>query len=246
RLDARGLERLVEADLLGCHRLDLDDLARARLPDQPRDDLVGLPRVAGPVHRAAAGGDLAFEPLQVLVEPRHRGRLQRGPGQPQLLPVVQLADDARALAADRAGGVAEVAPQLGVGERTARRVGERPVPAQVPDAARRGDPEEGAHAVLARISARWTVRVPLRSRDRPPPMCMRHDASPAVATSAPVASTLRILSASMAVDVSAFFSANVPPNPQHWSASGSSISVIPRTRRSSRSGLSPTRSIRSE
>ena len=67
-----------------------------------------------------------------------------------------------------------------------------------------------------------------------------------MSASAPVSSTFLILSASIAVDVSAFLSANVPPNPQHWSASGSSSRVIPRTLRSSRSGLSPTRSIRSE
>jgi hypothetical protein len=77
-------------------------------------------------------------------------------------------------------------------------------------------------------------------------MCIRQDASPAVSASAPVDSTWRILSASIAVDVSGFLSANVPPNPQHWSAAGSSINVIPRTWRSSRSGLSPTRSMRNE
>jgi hypothetical protein len=54
------------------------------------------------------------------------------------------------------------------------------------------------------------------------------------------------LSASIAVEVSAFFTANVPPNPQHWSASGSSSSVMPRTLRSRRSGLSWTLSRRSE
>jgi len=52
--------------------------------------------------------------------------------------------------------------------------------------------------------------------------------------------------ASLAVDVSGFLSANVPPNPQHTSASGSSTSVMPRTLRSSRNGLSSTRNMRSE
>ena len=50
----------------------------------------------------------------------------------------------------------------------------------------------------------------------------------------------------MAIEVSAFLTANVPPNPQHSSASASSTRSIPRTARSSRSGASPTRSIRSE
>ena len=88
--------------------------------------------------------------------------------------------------------------------------------------------------------------MPAFSRDSPPPMCIRQELSPAVQTSARVASTLRILSASMAVDTSAFLTANVPPKPQHTSASGSSTRSSPATWRSSRSGRSPTRSSRSE
>ena len=75
-------------------------------------------------------------------------------------------------------------------------------------------------------------------------MCIRHELSPAVHTSAPVDSTWRILSASIAVEVSAFFTANVPPNPQQAAASGSSTSASPATWRSSRSGRSPTPSTR--
>ena len=40
--DAAGLERLVQPDLRGGHRLDLDDLARARGADEAEHDLVGL------------------------------------------------------------------------------------------------------------------------------------------------------------------------------------------------------------
>ena len=50
-----GLELLVEPDLLGGHRLDLDHLVGAGGPHQVGDDPVGLVRVAGPVHHAAAG-----------------------------------------------------------------------------------------------------------------------------------------------------------------------------------------------
>ena len=46
-------------------------------------------------------------------------------------------------------------------------------------------------------------------------MCIRQELSPAVQISAPVSRTLRILSASIAVDVSEFLIANVPPKPQH-------------------------------
>ncbi len=77
-------------------------------------------------------------------------------------------------------------------------------------------------------------------------MCIRHELSAEVQTSARVSSTQRILSPSIAIDVSAFLTANVPPNPQHSSARGSSTRSIPRTALRSLSGASPTRSIRSE
>ncbi len=77
-------------------------------------------------------------------------------------------------------------------------------------------------------------------------MCIKHEESPAVQTSAPVSSTCRILSASIAVEVSAFLTAKVPLTPQHSSAPSSSSSVSPLTALSSCSGLSPTRSTRSE
>ena len=60
-------------------------------------------------------------------------------------------------------------------------------------------------------------------------MCIRHELSPAVQTSAPVSRTRRILSESIAAEVSAFLTAKVPPNPQHSSASESSTRSMPRT-----------------
>ena len=146
-------------------------------------------------------------------------------------PVGQLGHHRGPLGPDGGGGVAQVAAQLGVGQRplgraregcgrragarrrTARRACPRKVIAPVRAVA-------ACDSVLARISARCTVRTPVRSRDRPPPMCIRQDESPAVHTSAPVLSTERILSASMAVETSGFFTAKVPPNPQHDSACG--------------------------
>ena len=82
-----------------------------------------------------------------------------------------------------------------------------------------------------------------RCRDRQPPMCIRHELSPAHRTSAPVSSTWRTLSAPIATDVSAFFTANVPPKPQHASAPAARPGRGPRTARSSRSGRSPTPSM---
>ena len=58
-------------------------------------------------------------------------------------------------------------------------------------------------------------------------MCIRQELSAAQTISAPVSSTARTLSASIADDTSAFFTANVPPKPQHSSAWGSSTSSMP-------------------
>src|SRR5262245_34687579 len=101
-------------------------------------------------------------------------------------------------------------------------------------------------SVDARISARWIGRTPVRWRWSEPPMCMRHELSAAAQYSARVSSTERTLSASIAIEVSAFLKANVPPEPQLSSASGNSTRSIPRTRRKSRCGASPIRNIRSE
>ena len=64
-------------------------------------------------------------------------------------------------------------------------------------------------------------------------MCIRHELSAEAQTSARVSRMHRSLSPSIAIDVSAFFTANVPPNPQHSSARGSSTRSIPRTARRS-------------
>ena len=77
-------------------------------------------------------------------------------------------------------------------------------------------------------------------------MCIRQELSADVQTSAPVSSRWRSLSESIAIEVSAFLTANVPPKPQHSWASSISTRSMPWTARSSRSGRSPTFSSRSE
>ena len=231
--------------------------------DQVGHDLVRFDRVPGPVHRPAARRELRLEPLQVAVKVGHRVRLDRAACLAQFLPVGQFGDHPGPLAPDGGRGLRQVPPELRVGERAPRSDREWFVAAQVPDPAGgywgrlRGRPvrrwqrwhaEEGAHRpvlVLARISARWTVLVPVFSLESPPPMCIRQELSLATQASAPVASTLRILSASIAVETSAFLIANVPPNPQHDSR---------RATRPAQAGhpaqqperRSPTRSMRSE
>lgn len=90
-----------------------------------------------------------------------------------------------------------------------------------------------------------TGRMPVRSLVIVPPMCIRQELSAAHSTPAPVDSALRTLSVPIAAETSEFFSAKVPPNPQHSSAPGSSASSSPFTARSSCSGRSPRPSPRS-
>ena len=245
RGDPSSFQGLVEADFLGGHGFDLDHLIHAFAADEINDDLVGLRRVPGPMHHSTAGGDRGFQLDKVIRQVRHGVDLELATRFPQPLPVRQLRHDLRALASDGRCRFAEVAPQLGVGEGSPGGDRELLIAPQVANAAwcsrrhmrsEQSKPPNSAvlslskgqgaftgrvHStiafsrVAARICARCTVLAPARSRDRPPPMCIRQELSPAVQISAPVSRTLRILSASMAVEVSEFLIANVPPKPQH-------------------------------
>src|SRR5204863_10206609 len=150
---------------------------------------------------------------------------------PQLFPVGQLGDDGASLGTDRLRRVPQVRAQLRVLELAPSRCGKA--------FGRRSH-------VAARISARCAVRTREPRLERPPPICSRHEPSTAVQNSAPLCSILVHLSASIALDVSAFLTAKVPPKPQHSVESCSSTSSRPRTRPSSRSGASPTWVTRSE
>ena len=68
-------------------------------------------------------------------------------------------------------------------------------------------------------------------RDRPPPMCVRQELSAATTISAPVSTDpRRTCRRAWRPETSAFFSANVPPKPQHSSAPASSTRSMPRDR----------------
>ena len=159
-------------------------------------------------------------------EVAQRRLLDRGAGDAKLLPLLDLGDDGGTLVADRAGGVGEVGAQLGVAQGCAGGGRGRPAcrrrspscrsPARSPTAGPDDDPR--TPRCSARISARCITRTPARWRESIPPMCIRHELSPATRTSAPVSRTCRALSAPIAIEVSAFFRANVPPKPQHSSA----------------------------
>src|ERR671910_2169874 len=237
---------LIELGLVGGDRLDLDDLFRVVAPDYLRDDAVCLLAVPRPVHLPPGLRDGLFQLQEVVVEVAHRALLEGVAGLPEVLPVRHLPDDGRPLFADGLGSLAEVAAQLGVGEALSR--GYLEVRGLAGGEGVRFFERHGCvlSSVAASISARWTVFTPARWRLRPPPMCIRHELSPAVQISASVSSTCRILSDSIAAEVSAFLTANVPPKPQHSFASPSSTRSMPRTALRSSSGASPTLSIRRE
>ena len=127
--------------------------------------------------------DLLLELHEIRSRLARTSSLIAAPAARSCCPVGQLADDRSALGADGRRGVAEVVPQLRVGERIVRRGREASAsPPSCPVGAAPGMPRKVMRASLARISARCTVRVPALSRARPPPMCMRQDESPAAHT----------------------------------------------------------------
>ena len=207
------------------------------------DDRVRLGRVARPVDRAAGRGHGRLELLEEGRQVAHDLVLDRGAGQPKRLPVGTLGDGRGPLRADRRGRPSEVRAKLVVRQRRPRRLGERRR-ARNDGSGRSARPVAGVGAdpparslaspVEARISARCMTRTGDRRRDSSPPMCIRHDVSPAVRTSAPEPSTSSTLSRPIATDVSAFLTAKVPPNPQHASDRGRSTRVRPSTAASSR------------
>src|SRR5215203_3302892 len=234
---------LVELCLVGRYGLDLDDLFCALLSYDPGDYPVRLLGVARPVNLAPGARHGLFELQQVRVQVAHDTLLEGAPGLPEAFPVGHLIDGDGALAPDGLGGLPEVSPELRVREALPGRSLERRSRARGKCI---GRPHYPSSALLASIWARCAVSTPVRRRPRPPPMCIRHELSPAVQISASVSRTCRILSESIAAEVSAFLTAKVPPNPQHSSAAASSTRSIPRTFRKSSRGASPTLSIRRE
>ena len=160
--DALARERLVELDLLGGHRLDLDDLVGAGVAHDPGHDRVRLGRVARPVDRAAGGGHVARQPVEQLGQVGDDLVLDRRAGQAQGLPVRALGDRAGPLGADRPRRRRQVRPELVVGERGAGGLRERRRPGEGRGGghgARVGRGSRHAGASDARISARCMTRI---------------------------------------------------------------------------------------
>ena len=222
--DAGGLERLVEADLLGRHRLHLDDLGGAGGADQLGDDRAGLGRVAGPVHgrarppspppRTAPAARAAGRSTSSLIAaPATRSASQSGTSpttRSRLSRIVWVArrrfarscasaSSSRAAAGNGSPRDDVAAAMLMTGPPGSRRSGSAwPRPAAPGQAA-------------ADVGRGRSCRRRPRTR-RPCPRPRSH------------------LSASIAPETPAFFTANVPPKPQHSSAPGSVDQLQPAHR----------------
>ena len=166
----------------------------------PRDDRVRLGPVARPVHHAAGARDRRLQALELLGQRRHRARLDRRARRRAAPP----SRAARRPPAARLARIVVVAlPRLRRSWESAERARARRLGKPV-IRVRRQDLGQVHRAHAGRAGARSA-----------PPMCIRHELSADVQTSARVSSTWRSLSESIAIDVSAFLTANVPPKPQH-------------------------------
>ena len=96
RTDARGFKRAVEADLLGSHRFNLENLGGARrnllfrgdcVLREADDDLASLFRVTRPVNDAARTCAVLLELFEVGVQMRHGVFADALASKAKLLPV---------------------------------------------------------------------------------------------------------------------------------------------------------------
>ena len=116
-LEAGLLERLVEVDLLGRHRLGLDDRAHAASAAQVDDDAPRVLGVGRPVYLPARRDDLFFELLKVAIEVSERSRPRGARPVAHVVGVDQAVERSRALCCKTAGGTVERGLELHVVER---------------------------------------------------------------------------------------------------------------------------------
>ena len=181
-LDAGRLEVLVQADLLGRHRLPLHDHAPVA-----QDDLRHVPRGVGAGGRPVDDDPGRLELLLERVEQRRQvvdrpgaGRLARGPE--------GLDVDALEPADPVVGGTLREPGHV----RALARIGQRGGGARL----------EAAHRASARTVARWTTRTPASTRDARPSICMTHPGSALATVAAEIVAAEASLSSAMAVDTS--------------------------------------------
>src|SRR5262249_26769538 len=107
-----------------------------------------------------------------------------------------------------------------------------------------GAPIAGSAVMPAKTSPTWRTSTALPSRCSLPAMFIRQPRSPASRSCASVAATFAAFFSTIALEMSGYLTQNVPPKPQHTSASRISLSVRPRTLPSSARGWTRTPSSR--
>ena len=250
-------ERLVELDLLGRHRLDLDDLGRAGRRGRCEATIAFA--------SAASRAQWTVPPAAVTAASscsRRAGRSRRtssliaAPASRSSSQSARSATAAARFVRIVVGRPAEVraelrrrrarpAPPPGTAAcrgTSARDESARPVRASRPAVLARSTPSP----VEARISARCMTRTGDRAATAARRCASGTTCRPRSGPRRPRPATSSTLSMPIATDVSAFLTANVPPNPQHASDRGRSTRVRPSTAASSRRGRSPTPSSRIE
>ena len=190
-------ERLVELDLLRRHRLDLDDFGRAVGVRRCRRRSRSLRRHRGPSGPTPpAADDARLELLESAGRSRRTSSLIAAPARRRSSQSARSATAGRVWS-DRRRRAAEVGAERGVRERRPRCLRERRRARErrlgTGGSRRRGRCRAGRGQRRPR-STRGSrpgasTRTGERRRDRSPPMCIRHEVSPAVRTSAPEPST---------------------------------------------------------
>ncbi len=160
RLDSRRLEGVVEADLLGDHRLALGDALRAHRPAQVDDDGARFLSVLRVVDLAAARADLGLVGLEVKVEMRERVVLDRAGAVAQRLELGQSCGR-RGAPGDEIARKRHRALQARVRQRLVRVLLELGRSRDHAHGPRSGlpSPIAGPSAIPARISATWRALI---------------------------------------------------------------------------------------
>src|SRR5690606_4745514 len=185
-------------------------------------------RRRGPVHGAAVGGDVALEQFEVVVQVRQRVLADLVCGVAQPLELGQRLDRVAPVVDESAAGTLQGRLQVAVEQRLAAAAAEcRTRPGDdAHERSRAGAPSPmpGVSPGPTSHSATWYTLCAIPLRRRRPAMFIRQPRSPPSTTPTPVASMAAVLSATMRVEMSRYFTQNVPPKPQHTLPSASSTS----------------------
>ena len=241
RRDAVGFEEFVDGDFLADHRLAFGDGFRAELAAEIEHDLARILRRHGVVDLAALRDDALFPGFEIEVEVGKRVVLDIARTIAQRLELGQLVGDFLAPGDEIDLDEFQRALQVGVGERVARifleawRCRERAHAAGSCSSADR--PIAGSTSCPRELPQRDARRSPCLRAAACRPCSSDSRGRPRAACRAPVAAMFAAFFSTMALEISGYFTQNVPPKPQHTSESRISTRRTPCTVPSKPAGL---------